>query len=156
MQLTYFGANGWLLELAGQRLLLDPWLVGPLRFGGAGWLFEDAAREWPIPGDLDGLLLSQGLPDHAHPATLERLPKELPVIGSAAAVQQARRFGFTQTDTLRPGERLQRGSLEIQATAGAPVPQVENGYLLRGSGKACMWSPMASWIRLCPLKRSPR
>jgi L-ascorbate metabolism protein UlaG (beta-lactamase superfamily) len=39
MQLTYFGANGWLLELAGQRLLLDPWLVGPLRFGGAGWLF---------------------------------------------------------------------------------------------------------------------
>ena len=40
MQLTYFGANGWLLELAGQRLLLDPWLVGPLRFGGAGWLFE--------------------------------------------------------------------------------------------------------------------
>ena len=87
MQLTYFGANGWLLELAGQRLLLDPWLVGPLRFGGAGWLFEGRLpREWPIPGDLDGLLLSQGLPDHAHPATLERLPKELPVIGSAAAV----------------------------------------------------------------------
>ena len=131
MQLTYFGANGWLLELAGQRLLLDPWLVGPLRFGGAGWLFEGTLpREWPIPSDLDGLLLTQGLPDHAHPATLERLPKELPVIGSAAAVQQARRFGFTQTDTLRPGERLQRGSLEIQATAGAPVPQVENGYLL--------------------------
>ena len=96
MQLTYFGANGWLLELAGQRLLLDPWLVGPLRFGGASWLFEGTLpREWPIPSDLDGLLLTQGLPDHAHPATLERLPKELPVIGSAAAVQQARRFGFT-------------------------------------------------------------
>ena len=58
--------------------------MGPLRFGGAGWLFEELPREWPIPGDLDGLLLSQGLPDHAHPATLERLPKELPVIGSAA------------------------------------------------------------------------
>ena len=157
MQLTYFGANGWLLEFAGQRLLLDPWLVGPRRFGGAGWLFEGRLpREWPIPGDLDGLLLTQGLPDHAHPATLERLSKELPVIGSAAAVQQARRFGFTQNDTLRPGERLQRGSLEIQATAGAPVPQVENGYLLRGSGEACMWSPMASWIRLCPPNRSLR
>ena len=142
MQLTYFGANGWLLELAGQRLLLDPWLVGPLRFGGAGWLFEGTLpREWPIPGDLDGVLLTQGLPDHAHPATLERLPKELPVIGSAAAVQQARRFGFTQTDTLRPGERLQRGSLEIQATAGAPVPQVENGYLLRGSGESLYVEP---------------
>ena len=35
MQLTYFGANGWLLELAGQRLLLI--LVGgspALRWGG--------------------------------------------------------------------------------------------------------------------------
>ena len=116
------------------------WWVPCASVGRVGCL-RRLPREWPIPGDLDGLLLSQGLPDHAHPATLERLPKELPVIGSAAAVQQARRFGFTQTDTLRPGERLQRGSLEIQATAGAPVPQVENGYLLRGSGESLYVEP---------------
>ena len=87
------------------------------------------------------MLLTLGLPDHAHPATLERLPKELPVIGSAAAVQQARRFGFTQTDTLRPGERLQRGLLEIQATAGAPVPQVENEFAARLRGKLVCGAP---------------
>ena len=142
MQLTYFGANGWLLELAGQRVLLDPWLVGPLRFGRAGWLFEGTLpRDWPIPEQLDLLLLSQGLPDHAHPATLEQLPKTLPVVGSAGAVQQASRFGFDQTQTLLPGECLQRGPLQIQASAGAPVPQVENGYLLRGAGESLYVEP---------------
>ena len=59
MQLTYFGANGWLIELAGLRVLLDPWLVGPLQFGGAGWFFEGTLpHDWPVPADLDLLLLT--------------------------------------------------------------------------------------------------
>jgi len=33
MQLTWFGANSWLLEWQ-QRILIDPWLVGSLVFGG--------------------------------------------------------------------------------------------------------------------------
>jgi hypothetical protein len=129
---TYFGANGWLLEIAGLRVLLDPWLVGPLSFGGATWLIEGhQPQDWPVPTDLDLLLLTQGLADHAHPATLALLPKTLPVVGSAGAVVVARRIGFSDTTVLRPGEVRQLGDLEVRATAGAAVPQVENGYLLQ-------------------------
>ena len=137
MKATYFGANGWLLEIAGLRVLLDPWLVGPRRFGGAAWLIEGRQpREWPVPADLDLLLLTQGLADHAHPETLARLPKTLPVLGSAGAVVVARRIGFGDTTVLRPGEVWQRHDLQVRASAGAAVPQVENGYLLQETAGA--------------------
>ncbi len=142
MQLTYYGANGWLLELAGLRVLLDPWLVGSLRFGGAGWFFEGSLpQNWPVPERLDLLLLTQGLPDHAHPETLQLLPKNLPVVGSKAAVQQCQRLGFRDCSALSPGEQLSCGALLIQASAGAPVPNVENGYLLRGRGESLYLEP---------------
>ena len=142
MQLTYFGANGWLIELAGLRVLLDPWLVGPLQFGGAAWFFEGTLpHDWPVPADLDLLLLTQGLPDHAHPPSLELLPKSLPVVGSAAAVAQVQRLGFETCQVLRPSQCHRHGALELQATAGAPVPLVENGYLLRGGGESLYVEP---------------
>lgn len=137
---TYTGANGWLLEFEapGQavlRVLLDPWLVGELRFLPGNWFFTGRQNQpQPIPELIDLLLLTQGLPDHAHPPTLERLPRSLPVVGSASAVARARQLGFTHVTALAPGERTvfgPDGALEIQATAGAPVPQVENGYVLR-------------------------
>ncbi len=37
---TYYGANGWLLEIAGLRVLVDPWLVGSLMFPPGPWLFQ--------------------------------------------------------------------------------------------------------------------
>ena len=137
---TYTGANGWLLEFAapGQaplRVLLDPWLVGELRFLPGNWLFTGRQNQpQPIPESIDLLLLTQGLPDHAHPPTLEQLPRALPVVGSAAAAARVRQLGFSDVTALAPGERTvfgPDGGLEIQATAGAPVPQVENGYVLR-------------------------
>jgi L-ascorbate metabolism protein UlaG (beta-lactamase superfamily) len=65
LELTYFGANGWLLEFADAtaclRLLLDPWLVGPLVFPPGPWLLQgEMARSWPVPERLDLLLLTQG------------------------------------------------------------------------------------------------
>jgi len=135
---TYYGANGWLLEFeaAGRpplRLLLDPWLVGELRFLPGDWFFTGRQpHPWPLPEAIDLLLLSQGLPDHCHPPTLELLPRTTAVVGSSSAARVVRQLGFTSVTALQPGERCTvLGSLEIEATAGAPVPQVENGYLLR-------------------------
>jgi L-ascorbate metabolism protein UlaG (beta-lactamase superfamily) len=145
---TYYGANGWLLEFeaAGKpplRLLLDPWLVGELRFLPGDWFFTGRQRQpLPIPERIDLLLLSQGLPDHAHPATLEQLPRSIPVVGSASAATVVRQLGFNQVTALAPGERCTTpGDLEIQATAGASVPQVENGYVLRHPGGSLYVEP---------------
>jgi hypothetical protein len=128
---TYFGANGWLLDFDGLRVLVDPWLCGELVFPPGRWLFAGSLpHPWPVPERLDLLLLTQGLPDHCHPPSLALLDPALPVVGSATAARRARELGFADVTALAPGELHQAGALRIRATAGAPVPQVENGYLL--------------------------
>lgn len=137
MYLTWLDSNSWLIELgsAGQELhiLLDPWLVGPLSFGNQDWLFKaERPQDRPIPTHIDLILLSQGLPDHAHPATLEQLDKSIPVIGSPAAAKVAQSFGFTHVQAIGHGQTLQHAHVQIQATLGSPVgPGTnENGYVL--------------------------
>jgi len=133
---TYFGANGWQLGFSDLEVLLDPWLVGPLCFGNSPWFFESRfSQDWPIPRSIHLVLLTQGLPDHAHPPTLKQLERSIPVVGSVAAAQVARTLGFTQVRALAPGQSHQHltssGSpLTITATAGASVPAQENGFLL--------------------------
>ena len=137
MRATYFGANGWQLGFSGLNVLLDPWLVGPLCFGNSPWFFESRfLQDWPIPPAVDLVLLTQGLPDHAHPPTLKRLERSIPVVGSVAAAQVATGLGFTQVTALAPGQSHQHASnsgaqIAITATAGAAVPGQENGFLLR-------------------------
>ena len=129
---TYLGANGWLLEIGGLRLLVDPWLQGDLVFPPGPWLLRgQLGRPLPAPENLDLLLLTQGLADHCHAPSLELLPNDLPVVGSASAASRVRQLGFTTVTALAPGERTAMGELTITATAGAPVPAVENGYLLQ-------------------------
>ncbi|MEB3321938.1 MAG: MBL fold metallo-hydrolase [Synechococcaceae cyanobacterium] len=128
---TYFGANGWLLEFGPLRVLVDPWLRGPLVFPPGAWMFHaERTAEQDVPGGLDLLLLTQGLPDHCHAPSLELLDRALPVVGSASAAERVRQLGFAHVTALAPGERHDLGDLRITATAGAPVPRVENGYLL--------------------------
>ena len=132
---TYLGANGWLLEFNQLRVLVDPWLKGQLSFPPGAWLLKGKLPfERPVPINLDLLLLTQGLTDHSHPETLELLPRELPVVCSISAAKVVGNLGFNNINTLKPGEKLEVDELSITATAGAPVPIVENGYILRHPG----------------------
>ena len=103
---TYLGANGWCLDVAGFRVLVDPWLVGPLVFPPGPWLLKgEMPTMQPVPECIDLLLLTQGLQDHAHPETLSMLSKDLPVVGSAAAAKVAKRLGYgTSFDWQGPAE----------------------------------------------------
>ena len=139
---TYFGANGWLLELDQMRVLVDPWLKGALSFPPGPWLLKgELSEELDAPEDLDLLLLTQGLADHAHPESLKMLPRTLPVVGSTAAIQVVKSLGFTTMTALKPGEATTVQQLTIQATAGAMVPAVENGYLLNHPGGSLYLEP---------------
>ncbi|MBW4551850.1 MAG: MBL fold metallo-hydrolase [Aphanocapsa sp. GSE-SYN-MK-11-07L] len=134
MYLTWLDSNSWLIEMAGQRILLDPWLVGPLMFGNLPWLFK-AERPKPrsIPAEIDLILLSQGLEDHAHPATLQQLDKTIPVVASPSAAKVVEQLGYTQVTRLAHGQtHTLQNKLAIRATVGSPIgPTVrENGYLL--------------------------
>ena len=128
---TYYGANGWLIELHKTRILIDPWLNGDLTFPPGDWLIKgELAKEVEIPRSIDFLLLTQGQPDHAHPPTLEKINKSIPVIASQAASNVVSKIGFTEINTLRPGEAFKKNNINIQATSGASVPNIENGYII--------------------------
>jgi L-ascorbate metabolism protein UlaG (beta-lactamase superfamily) len=122
--------------MGGRRILLDPWLVGSLMFGNAAWLFKsDRLTPRSIPENIDLILLSQGLEDHAHPATLKQLDRAIPVVGSLKAAKVVKDLGYTNVTALAHGEAftLPEQLLEIKAVPGSPVgpTAIENGYILR-------------------------
>ena len=138
MRFTWYGANSWSIEVSGLHVLLDPWLVGPLEFGGLSWLFRATRNQsLPIPKAVDLILLSQGLEDHSHPETLEKLDKSIPVVGSPKAAKVCRQLGFEQVTALDFGETYQLADrVEILATEGALTGiKPENGYVLRDLDK---------------------
>jgi L-ascorbate metabolism protein UlaG (beta-lactamase superfamily) len=146
MHLTWLDSNSWLIEMGGKRILLDPWLVGTLSFGNLDWLFQGTrAQDRDIPPDIDLILLSQGLADHAHPQTLARLDHAIPVVGSVSAAKVAKDLGYTQVTALAHQESVTRDALQIRAFPGSPIGPTltENAYLLtdRQSGITLYYEP---------------
>jgi L-ascorbate metabolism protein UlaG (beta-lactamase superfamily) len=147
MKLTYLDSNSWSIELDGKKILLDPWLVGELTFGNLGWLFRGKKNNpQPIPENIDLILLSQGLEDHAHPPTLEKLDRKIPVVASPNAAKVVRELGYQNITTLSHGESFNLvNTVEIQAVPGSPVGPtlVENGYIIKGlkCGKNIYYEP---------------
>tara|TARA_Y100001968_G_scaffold333757_1_gene399146 strand:+ start:1046 stop:1795 length:750 start_codon:yes stop_codon:yes gene_type:complete len=128
---TYFGSSGWLIELGDIRILIDPWLRGKLSFPPGPWLIEGRLKEeFEVPERINLILLTQGLADHTHTPSLELLSKEIPLIGSSSASKVAKSIGFDHVFELKPGEKQNLLGLEIEATAGAAVPGLENGYII--------------------------
>lgn len=135
MQLTWLDSNSWLIEIANTRILLDPWLVGSLVFGNLTWLLEGKKRtQRPIPDNIDCILLSQGLEDHAHPPTLKVLDHSLPVIASPNGAKVCQDLGFSNITSLNHEETyIFQEKIAIEAVAGSLVGPgvVENGYIIR-------------------------
>ena len=63
----------------------------------------------------------QGLPDHAHVPTLQRLPKGMRLVASPAAAKVAAGLGFSSITELDHGQTttIGGGKMSIRATAGA-------------------------------------
>ncbi len=145
MRLTWFDANSWLVEAEGWRILIDPWLVGDLVFANVPWLVK-GVRSHPIsiPENIDFILLSQGLADHAHPETLKQLDKSIPVIASPDGAKVAEDIGYASVTVANHGDRISKKgpdeasnkSLTIETLEGAVVGATkrENGYVITFSG----------------------
>lgn len=133
MKLTWLDANSWLIEAGGQRILVDPWLVGNLVFGGLTWLVRGIRPEpIEIPQNIDLILLSQGLADHAHPETLKALDKSIPVVASITGAAVAQDLGYESVTALGHGDTQTQAGIEIKALMGAVVGPAkrENAYVL--------------------------
>ena len=129
---TYLGSNGWFIKFKKTKILIDPWLKGDLIFPPGEWFFKGSLQnEIEINKNIDIILLTQGLPDHCHIPTLEMFSKNIPIICSKSARGILEKLGFSSIKVLNPSDKTQQNNLSIEATAGAPVPQIENGYIVR-------------------------
>ena len=131
---TYYGANTWLIQISNVNILIDPWLTGNLEFCKTGWLLKGKLKKQiTITNKIDIILLTQSLPDHTHNKTLNMFSKDIFIIASKNAAKKAKKLGFKSLEILKPGERFNKEGLTIEATAGAKVPMVENGYIIKSS-----------------------
>jgi L-ascorbate metabolism protein UlaG (beta-lactamase superfamily) len=123
------------MEIGGQRILLDPWLVDSLIFNNLDWLFKGyRTQDRPIPTNINLILLSQGLEDHAHPPTLKQLDKNIQVVASPNAAKVVKELGYTNITILNHGETFTlNNQVEIKALPGSQIGPtlLENAYLLR-------------------------
>tara|TARA_B100000963_G_scaffold327609_1_gene315475 strand:- start:280 stop:993 length:714 start_codon:yes stop_codon:yes gene_type:complete len=128
---TYLGSNGWIIEFKEARIVIDPWLLGDLIFPPGGWFFKGTLEdEIPTPEDIDLILLTQGLPDHCHIPSLKKFPKETSIICTKSASKILEELNFESINIMQPGENFKFNDIQIEATSGAAVPQIENGYIL--------------------------
>ncbi|MGL5060476.1 MAG: MBL fold metallo-hydrolase [Microcoleus sp.] len=151
VKLTRIDLNSWIFHIGGQTILVDPWLVDPLVFYGQPWLFT-AYHNTPVAftpqtlPPIDLLLISQGLDDHCHKPTLEKLDRTIPAIASPTAAKVLDSLGYTNITSLANWQEFNyQEKLQIIAVPGAEIQpgQEENGYLLKdlSSGETLYYEP---------------
>ena len=128
---TYLGSNGWIIELMKSRIVIDPWLLGELVFPPGGWFFKGTLKDdIPIPKNIDLILITQGLPDHCHIPSLKQFSKNTSVVCTKSAFKVLDKLNFESINIMEPGQHLKFNNIKIEATSGASVPQIENGYII--------------------------
>ena len=96
--ITYLGHATTVIEIDGARVLTDP----VLRWRAAHLLRTGPA---PKPGDVDAVLVSHGHYDHLDLASLERLPRDVPVILARGLGRLVEARGLRQRGRGRGGRR---------------------------------------------------
>lgn len=117
MKVTYLGHACMMMEAAGTRILMDPWLTDPT-YHGTWWHFPPlqlGVRDLP---KIDYLYISHEHPDHFDPPTLRQMDKGVQVI---IANYKRKRFrdrllalGFRKIDEVSFGEELDCGGLRVR------------------------------------------
>lgn len=76
----------------------------------------------------------QGLDDHTHRPTLERLSKDIPVVASPSAAKIAQELGFQLVFSIAHNESVTLDNIRFRATAGGlvgpPWSTRENGFVI--------------------------
>ena len=115
MRVTYIGHATLLLEIAGVRILTDPNFDPRL---------AQVLRRVSAPGiplvelpKLDALLLTHAHADHLSFASLNALPKDIPLYSPPAVSRWLRRLGYRHAEAVAPGETITLGAVQVTAAA---------------------------------------
>ena len=141
---TSYEGNAFRLQFPTTKIniLVDPWLVGSLTFGGLSAIYEGKKRATKsvdidaLASETDFILLTMSIDDHCHRPTLQRLPKSIPIVGSPSAAAVARELGYSTVYELDHGQSvtLCDNKITVRATQGAlvgpPWSKRENGFVI--------------------------
>jgi L-ascorbate metabolism protein UlaG (beta-lactamase superfamily) len=138
MQLTWLGHSGFRLEIAGQVLLIDPWLTGNPMF--------PAERRAEAVAGATAILVTHGHGDHSADAVALAKESGIPVAGIYdlishwQASEGVEGIGFNKGGTITLGEvRVTMvGAVHSSSLAGPNGPVyagAEAGFMISGEGR---------------------
>jgi len=147
MRLTYIGHATLLLEIAGVRVLTDPNFDPRL----GGFLKRVAAPGIAI-GELpklDALLLTHAHADHLSFASLDALPRDIPLYAPPAVERWLKKRGYAHAVPLAPGEAAMIGDVTVHAASAKHLGarygvdrwrSAANMYLLDAGKATCFFA----------------
>ena len=113
MKITYIGHATLLLELGGAAILTDPNFDSKL--GGVLPRVSAPGIALELLPPLDAILLTHAHADHLSFASLQRLPRSVPLFAPPVIAQWLRRLGFDRAVDFSPGETAHLRNVTIHA-----------------------------------------
>lgn len=143
MKITWLGHSGFRMEIAGEVLLVDPWLEG-------NPMFEAGRRGEAIRGATH-VLVSHGHSDHAKDAVSIATELAIPVVGTFDLVSYwekrhgIKAIGFNKGGTVRLGQVAvtlvaARHSSSFAGPDGPVYAGAEAGFMIAGEAKTLYFS----------------
>lgn len=114
----------------GTRVLVDPWLIGPLDFGGGSHLLYQGTKRAlrfteasaiELARSCDLILITQSINDHCHKPTLAVLPRDIPVVAAPGAATIVQGMGYTSVQACDHGQSVEVGFLRGMHSFGWSV-----------------------------------
>lgn len=147
---TSLGFNGYALRYRSCTVVVDPWLYDDLIFLQPFLYRQQKERvteanmdvtDFPVE-KIDTLVLTQSIEDHAHPATLERLPRDLRVYATPKCRGILKKLEFSNVTYFDYDMTYELGEgLQLKALKGASLVLYREYALLfkvaDGAGRTC-------------------
>jgi L-ascorbate metabolism protein UlaG (beta-lactamase superfamily) len=133
MKITMIGHSTVLIEVAGNRVLADPWFG---TFGNPAYArLQPPAQTRAQLSDVDLVLVSHNHFDHIDRRFLRGLPQPTPVLAPAITAWMTRLKGGRNVIGMRPWQKFDLGEISVTAVPARHVTFTV-GYLIAAEGKS--------------------